>query len=354
MMGTGAYPRTNGIVDEYSRIGGTLRTTNEGGPAALRLPTLADLYDRAMGNRPVVAGLGSLSAHLLMMSHGLAWKGGDADIGVTREVGHGSTGGSDTGNSWRLTQTMAPNYRFPRYVNGPKIEAVFKRSITELDQADGKLDGRWRDNSIERLIYGLDTPARTPYQTALFETVVRREKMGDDRVPDMLFLNYKVLDSIGHFFSADGPELDDALRVQDRNLRAFVRFLNHQVGKRQWALILTADHGMQRDPAESGAFTIDINRLTSAIDRTFGGPGGEPVVERTRPTQIWLDTDRLEANGYTLSQVSTFVMDLTQAQTAPHGVRAPAPQAPVFEAVFPSSVFDQMACLPEAFHGGKR
>ena len=39
-----------------------------------------------------------------------------------------------------------------------------------MDQADGKLDGLWRDNDIDELLKGFDTPARTPYQERVVET----------------------------------------------------------------------------------------------------------------------------------------------------------------------------------------
>ena len=47
----------HGFVDEYIRINGRLQKPNENGPGFLLDPTLADLYDRAMGNQPLVGAL---------------------------------------------------------------------------------------------------------------------------------------------------------------------------------------------------------------------------------------------------------------------------------------------------------
>ena len=47
-----------------------------------------------------------------------------------------------------------------------------------IDQADGKLDGKWRDNDIDEFLQGFDTPARTPYQQRVVEAVVKREDFG--------------------------------------------------------------------------------------------------------------------------------------------------------------------------------
>ena len=151
----------------------------------------------------------------------------------------------------------------PDWVNDDTIDASFEQAKTALDQRDGSLDGLWRGFSIEQMANGFNTPARSPYQTTLFEELVKREGFGRDRVPDLLYLNYKIIDTMGHQFSADGEEMTDGLEVQDGELRRFVRFLNDEVGRGEWAMILTADHGMQRDPAAIGAFLIDIDRLSS-------------------------------------------------------------------------------------------
>jgi len=345
-IGTGAYPRLHGMVDEYVMIDGVLQKPNEQGSASMAEPTFADVYDLAKGNRPLVAEMGSLSAHVMMMGHGLQWPGGDADIAIAREVEDSGTGGDDTGGAWSLTSVMAPYYTLPDYANDPEIDAVLERAKDDLDQADGKMDGKWRDQSIEGMHDGFNTPARTPYQTALFEAVIDHEGFGRDRVPDLLYLNYKIMDTLGHQFSADGVELSDALQVQDRDLHAFVDFLNDRVGKGQWVMLLTADHGMQRDPAAIGAFPIDIDDIEAALQGAFGGEDGQPVVIKARPTQIWLDEDVLASRGATLEDVSSLLLSLTQGETV--GAVTPEPgheDDRVFDAVFPSSLLDHMPCL---------
>jgi Type I phosphodiesterase / nucleotide pyrophosphatase len=348
-IGTGAYPRHHGMADEYIWIGGRLRKPNAEGPTFLKLPTLADVYDLAMDNEPIVGGAASLSAHLMMMSHGLGWKGGDADIAIAREVEGAATGGDDTAKAWALTRHMEPYYRFPEWANGDSIDAALEEAKTALDQRDGSLDGSWLGHSIEQMVNGFNTPARSPYQTALFEELVRREGFGRDQVPDLLYLNYKIIDTLGHQFSADGPELSDALEVQDAELRRFVGFLNEEVGLGEWAMILTADHGTQRDPAKIGAFQIDIDRLTGAVEAAFGGTQARPVILKARPTQMWLDEKLLRREGHTVEQVAEFIRGLTQTDVATDaGTRPGEGGVRAFQAVFPTSTIASMPCLPRA------
>ena len=119
-------------------------------------------------------------------------------------------------------------------------------------------------------------------------------------------------------------------------------------------MVVTADHGTQRDPAVSGAFLIDINKLQSGLAATFDGDGdGVPLVEKVRPTEVWLNHAELADNGYTLSQVSQWLLDLTQQETYKNQ-NLPVvghEQDPVFAAVLPSSILGRLPCLPEAREG---
>lgn len=349
-IGTGAFPMHNGMVDEYMRLNGRIQKPNENGPQFMIEPTLADLYDRAMGNRPLVGGIATLSAHIMMMSHGTGWGGGDADLAVTREKAFAATAGAEA-TTWNLTSDMAPFYSLPSYVNDlPPIT----KYVDELDQADGALDGKWRQNDIAQLSNGFDTPARTPFQTALIEQVISTEGFGADDVPDLLYLNYKAIDTVGHLFSANGVEMSDAVRYQDQALRELVDFLNQNVGTGNWVMAVTADHGTQLDPAVSGAFMIDINKLDSLIRATFDADGdGIPLIQRVRPTEIWFSDAELADNGFTLTQVSQFLMALTQQQTYKNQ-NLPEPgheHDPVFDAALPSSILSKLPCLPEARPG---
>jgi hypothetical protein len=345
-IGTGSFPDHNGMVDEYFRLGNSILKPNANGPGFMVAPTLADLYDVAMGNEPLVGTAASLSAHVMMMSHGSFFAGGDRDIAITREKEDAETGGDDSAVSWNLTRTMSPYYRLPRYVNrlpGIKIYA------DKLDRADGALDGAWGEHDLSQFRGGWDSPARTPFQTQLMLEMIRREGFGADDVPDLLFLNYKAIDVLGHAFSADGPEMADALEIQDQHLRVLVRFLNREVGAGEWVMFLTADHGTQRDPTKSGAFLINTGRLQAAITARFDDGDDRPLLQRMRTTEMWLDPVELAENGHTLEEVSGFVLNITKGETVGSQTITPGEaDDTVFDAVLPSDMLRSLPCLDEA------
>jgi predicted AlkP superfamily pyrophosphatase or phosphodiesterase len=343
-IGTGSYPTTSGYVDEFVRFGGELDHPSE--PRLLLWPTFGDLYDIANGNRPVVGSVATLGSHSMMMSHGSLWNGGDRDISVMRQAVDAATGGAEA-VEWNLPDLMRVYYRFPQYANEVSSIDAFSR---QLDQEDGKLDGLWRDNSIEQLRSGFDTPARAPYQNQLIKAVVEREGFGQDDVPDLLYLNYKAIDGVGHAFGLDTVEMQDTLRYQDDALRDLVGFLNERVGKGQWVMTLTADHGAQIPAEVSGGIPIDPNRMKTLVTQTFDDDGdGVELFQTIRPLQTWIDPVELADNGHTLDEIAEFIAGITASQVARTDFTIPAGREsePVYQTAFPSRLFAELPCFPD-------
>jgi len=346
-IGTGAFPDHHGIVAHRLRIAGEITTPWAEGPQWLIDPTLADLYDRAMGNRPIVGELATVSIHLGLLGHGSMWGGGDKDIAAIREVANSETLGEETFR-WNLSPVLEQYFHFPSYVNDVP---GFEQDVQTVDAADGRIDGKWRSNSIDQLLQGFDTPARIPYQTRVLEEMIRREGFGQDDVPDLLFVNYKEIDYISHVWSMDSPEMRDAVAAQDVALKELVEFLNRQIGEGNWALVLTADHGSMIPPRVSGGMQISTTPIVSGINQTFDHDGDStPIVELVQPTQIFVNTAELRRNGYTLADVSEWIMGLTESDVAAPGVSVDRAHAndTVFQAAFPSSIMLTLPCLPEA------
>ncbi len=346
-IGTGDYPMHTGQVDAEFRQGTELIRSGALGPALLMEPTLADIYDRAMGNRPIVGDLASVTWHLNMMGHGSMWGGGDRDIAVLRTPTGVGTGNEGTeGTEWNLQGKNAPFYTLPSYVNDlPPLSAY----TPALDRADGKIDGMWGQDSIAQLEGGWATPARVPYQTRMVEEVIAREGFGKDDVPDLLFINYKIIDHISHIFSTNSPEMRDTLEWQDAGLKELVDFLNRQVGTDRWAMVVTADHGAQLDPRVSGAFQVTPPQLEGDLAQAFPSDTGTPVVKAVRTSMIYINEDSMRANGFTLAEISQFILDYTKAQGASNPDLVPeADRADkVFAAAFPASILPNLKCLPE-------
>jgi hypothetical protein len=181
--------------------------------------------------------------------------------------------------------------------------------------------------------------------------LIDREGFGADDVPDLLFVNFKMIDYISHVWTVNSPEMKDAVRSQDEQLEVLVDFLNETVGTGEWVFVLTADHGSIPDPQLTGAFQISATPIVNGINTTFDTDGDDVrIVELVQPTQVFVNEAELAQNGHTLEELSEWVMGLTKADTAQPGVVVPADEAddPVFQAAFPSEIMDRLPCLPEA------
>ncbi|MEX2420548.1 MAG: alkaline phosphatase family protein, partial [Actinomycetota bacterium] len=352
-MGTGAFPRNHGVVGHHYRIGNYHVSPWRGVPTMPILPTLADLYDRANGNEPKIALSGTVAIHLGMESHGSLWGGGDKDIAVLREPDGAVTLGVE-GVQWRLTNNVAPFFQFPSYANElPGIETYFK----ETDIIDGKQDQKWRGHPLslddEQTLAGFETPARIPYQQKLVEEMIKREGLGKDSTPDMLFVNNKLIDTLAHIGQGlNSVEMSDAIETEDKYLERFVDFLNKEVGEGKWAMVLTADHGATPFPKASGAFVISPGKVASLIQNEFDKDdddqpiigGDAPTSGFVQPTQIFLNHEELAGNNVTVEEVAKFVMTLTKEQTYNS---VPPSQADANEKVFPAAIpGDMLAGLP--------
>jgi hypothetical protein len=346
-IGTGAFPNHHGITGHHLIIGDRLTSPWNEGPAFMIEPTIGDLYDIAKENEPVVGIVGTVDIHFGMLGHGSFFTGGDRDIALTRSVIGGETL-TDEGFEWNLPPREVAYYELPDYANDVP---GFEDDVRRVDQADGKLDGLWRDNSIDELLKGFDTPARTPYQERVIETVIQKEGFGEDDTPDLLYLNFKEIDYVSHVWSMNSIEMRDAVVVQDLALKRFVSFLNRQVGKGNWVLALTADHGSMPDPEVSGGFQISTAPIEAGINENFDTDGDDtPVVDLVQPSQVFLNLDELEENGFTVGDVARYIMTLTQAQSAGPGqtVDPATANETVFQAAFPSALMESLPCLPEA------
>jgi hypothetical protein len=338
-IGTGAFPRTHGVLAHRLRVDGQMTTPWAQGSSTLDVPTLADVYDRANGNAPKVGEVATLTIHLGMLGHGAASPGGDRDIAMLHEASGATTLGQE-GTTWNLLPAVAGDYRMPAWANDVP---GFQHDVDALDRADGQRDGRWGDDDIAQLLQGWDTPARIPYQTRVVEELIRRERFGADATPDLLFVNYKVTDYVAHTWGVGSPEMRDSLQAQDAALAELVRYLDDRVGAGRWAMVLTADHGAAPSPSETGGTVISSAKLTAAIEARFG----TSVVDLVQATEIYLNTGQLAADGHTVPEVARFVAGLTAREVAAPGQDAP-PDQRVFRAAYPSSVLDHLPCLPGA------
>jgi predicted AlkP superfamily pyrophosphatase or phosphodiesterase len=87
----------------------------------------------------------------------------------------------------------------------------------------------------------------TPYGSTLTldlaKAAVENEGMGADAITDFLAVSVSSPDYVGHQFGPNSIEVEDTYLRLDRDIASFLTFLDAKVGKGNYSLFLTADHG---------------------------------------------------------------------------------------------------------------
>jgi len=87
----------------------------------------------------------------------------------------------------------------------------------------------------------------TPFGNTLTKDLaiatIEGERMGIDNICDMLCVSFSSTDYVGHSFGPKSIELEDTYIRLDKDLEAFFMYLDTKIGKGNYTLFLTADHG---------------------------------------------------------------------------------------------------------------
>lgn len=290
-LGTGVFPATHGITDVpvLDENGQTADSFLNGESSRfLQVPTLAERWDEANGNKAKIGMIGYEPWHLGMIGQGAERPGGDKDDAAWLDR---------ITNDWI---TNPDHYRLPPAL--PKTPGL-QKDIRKTDAADGKIDGAWRDNAIlndrDRIE---EAPGFTDYQTRGIERVIRSEHYGQDAITDLMYTNYKQIDRNAHYYNMAAPEVRDSMVAVDRQLPKLVSFLNKDVGRGKWVMVITADHGTQPDASDIDAYGIAPKVIASDIDAHFGD-----ITQAVWPTQIFMDADAMKKAHVTDAEVARWL-----------------------------------------------
>ncbi|HEV3475581.1 MAG TPA: alkaline phosphatase family protein [Actinomycetota bacterium] len=332
-LGTGAFPRQHGLVDLRFQVEGRVRPSAFERSTFLIEPTLGDEFDLARDNRPVVGMVGA-EGTLGMIGHGTLHPGGDRDVAAAQRAG-----------SWGLRRSNGRYYDFPEYIlDVPGLDEAERVA----DEDDGTLDGYWLGLPLTTPDSLTLTPGFAEYQTAVIEELIQREGFGQDDVPDLLYVNYKQVDKVGHRFAFPTTEMERALESSDDALADLIRILDAEVGAGEWVLALTADHGSTPLPDTTGAIPIEYFELYRDLLAAFDGDGDERLAVQTlRITQAWIDNNELEERGHTLEEMADWFMDYTWGENAldPSVIPEGQEDEKLFAAAFPADVVEGLPCV---------
>lgn len=136
---------------------------------------------------------------------------------------------------------------------------TYKQSIEDNNPYEGKFKGTQTPTfpiKTSQLLKdnGLGLVATTPYGNTLTldlaKAAIEHENMGHNPTgfPDFLALSISSPDKIGHQFAINSIEVEDNYLRLDKDLETFFNYLDQTIGKGQYTVFLTADHGAAHNP----------------------------------------------------------------------------------------------------------
>jgi len=145
----------------------------------------------------------------------------------------------------------------------------------------------------------------TPYGNTLLESLaeatIANENLGNNASTDFLTISFSSPDYIGHSFGSESWEqLDDYIKL-DKVLGDFLSFLDNQVGKGNYLIFLTADHGVANSPGfakihnlPGGAFNdnLFINAAKQLMLVKYGSAG---IIKSIIEDQVLLNQEIIDS-----------------------------------------------------------
>lgn len=155
-----------------------------------------------------------------------------------------------------------------------------------------------------------DTPWGNTITKEMAIEAIKGENLGKGKDTDFLAISFSSPDKIGHRVGPNAIEQQDDFLRLDREFAELFGFLDTWVGKGEYTVFLTADHGVVDVPGFAAAHKLPsglvdrkvlTNSVTDALNEAFGK---DKYVIATDNNQLYLDHDLLKKKKITVAEVT--------------------------------------------------
>jgi predicted AlkP superfamily pyrophosphatase or phosphodiesterase len=322
-LGTGAYPRTHGMILNgwYDRAQGRLvectadpqspivsygesRATSGDSAANIMVPTLADEMKAQLSPRPRVVSFSFKARSAIGMA------GHHPDLVTWYEDGGWVTAKAFSPEPNPVMARLIAKNPIDRLLGAAWEKVLPAAAYKYNDDAPEERPptSQWSRTFPKTLRYASATVAPTagtppaptsPQKYGLWERsplpddslgrfargVLSEMKLGKGPGTDFLAVSFSALDNVGHAYGPLSHEVQDVLARLDRVLGELLAALDKQVGREHYVLALSADHGVAVYPERMKADGKDAGRISmrelaeklNAVAAAELGPGKHVV-----------------------------------------------------------------------------
>lgn len=204
--------------------------------------------------------------------------------------------------------------------------STYKESTADDNAYEGMVKGEEKPVFPHKTSLAKDKGAirATPYGNTITrlmaEACIEGEHLGQKKETDFLAVSFSSTDYIGHQYAPNSIEIEDTYLRFDQELELFLNYLDAKVGRGNYLVFLTADHGGahnaaflqdHRIPAQS--VTIDkINKqLNQFLEKKYGDSS---LVNSLMNYQVYLNENVIKAHQLDREQVRAEIMNWFRVQ----------------------------------------
>lgn len=198
-----------------------------------------------------------------------------------------------------LKQNWKTLYTINTYAQSTADDKWYESNLPGGDHTFDHETSELGKNKYEAFRY---IPAANTYTIEMAKAAIEGEALGKRGVTDFLTVSFSSTDYAGHAFGPNSVEVEDMYLRLDRDLGAFLKYLDGAVGKGNYLLFLTADHGVANVPGfmrenkipAGEAADASVRRSVNEAIRKQHGIGN--MVTSVMNYQVFLNDSLLQAN----------------------------------------------------------
>lgn len=164
----------------------------------------------------------------------------------------------------------------------------------------------------------------TPYGNAMTAEIAKaavlNEQLGADDITDFLAVSFSSTDYVGHSYGPNSIEQEDDFLRLDTTFGNFFRFLDEKVGKGQYTVFLSADHGVAHVPGfnkenklPGGTLADDrwVKEMNTELKAQFGA---DNIIVGSYNYQIHLNHGKMDSLKVDQKAVKKVIVDYLSRQ----------------------------------------
>lgn len=166
------------------------------------------------------------------------------------------------------------------------------------------------------------TPYGNNFTFDMAEAAITSEQLGIDSITDLLTVSLSSPDYIGHTYGPNSVEAEDGFLRLDAALGNFLDLLDQKIGKGQYLVFLTADHGVAHEPAflnkhkiPAGNFDNEkaADTLNTYLNETFAANN---LIIGIINYQVYIDHNAMTAKKLNRDSVYNRIIDFLEKDKA--------------------------------------